>query len=97
MASCGILPPHAEIGDLTGSVGSAPGPQDKPVGHEPSGSPYQYENLERLNATTEAELIRALGGLGPCPRCGGTGAIPSGWLDDGRSRDCPRCGGTGRI
>jgi hypothetical protein len=91
---CGTLRHPAAVGDLTGSVGSARGPQDSPI------APSTYrsdtidealEALERLNATSERELLE---GYGRCGRCGGTGAVAR--FGSAVYVDCPRCGGTGR-
>jgi hypothetical protein len=78
-----------QTGDLTLSVGST----RRPVRTSRSDAEASLETLERLNATSEIELLE---GRGMCGRCCGCGLVidreasPMAWVD------CPRCDGTGR-
>lgn len=69
--------------------------------HPPETAIAEIKRLHALvlagkNAATERDdKIRALAGAGKCPRCNGSGKVPSddsnGWLEA-----CPDCNGTGQ-
>jgi DnaJ-class molecular chaperone len=64
--------------------------------HDSPGSLAELERLDRLNATSERELLE---GYGRCSRCGGSGIVAApGETSSTRVRmlECPRCGGSGR-
>jgi len=97
------------VGSGSGSGGAVRPQAANAAGHPPVGSsgrpplPGQVrsrasgrtlEELETLNATSEASLLE---GRGICGRCGGTGSVPADDVapSELRRRSCPRCGGTG--